>query len=376
VLIPSESGGGPARRQQIRRYGVSVSLSLLLHLLLGLLLLPWASDAAITAEPETVEVPLSFESLPEPSPPVPPPTQAPNPEPPPEAEAEPEETQPPPDDSLLGFYSEGEIPAEPDRPVGPEAEIKAPPPPGGEDDPVEPADAVEEETEPAAEPVEAQESPPGTSPDLEQAESARDPGRARSEPEPLGETPRAEAGDASPPSRLDVPPPVRIRPETPPPRRSPSGPEGPGSSLDYDVDVHGGLFGDLNFDSRDYNWSDYSVKVYFAVYRAWLRELLARARRFEREQKLDGMPRLEGEVAIHFVINRDGSVSDLEVVASTDLATLDEASSSALRRAVLPALPADFPRQAEGVTFRFILGVDNALQMERQLRYLQSRGQF
>ena len=112
------------------------------------------------------------------------------------------------------------------------------------------------------------------------------------------------------------------------------------------------------------------------MYRAWLRELLARARRFEREQKLGNLPRLDGEVRIHFVIGRDGSVSDLAIVGPGGLETLAEASSSALLRAVLPPLPADFPRDREGVTFRFILSVDNALQMERQLRYLRSRGQF
>ncbi|MDH3284570.1 MAG: energy transducer TonB, partial [Acidobacteriota bacterium] len=127
---------------------------------------------------------------------------------------------------------------------------------------------------------------------------------------------------------------------------------------------------------RDYAWSEYSTKVYFAVWRAWLRELYARVRRFEREQKLGDHASLDGTVDIHFVINRDGSVSNLTVVAPSVLGTLDEASSAALLGAVLPPLPEDFPRDSEGVTFRFVLAVDGALQMERGLRYRRSRGEF
>ena len=96
------------------------------------------------------------------------------------------------------------------------------------------------------------------------------------------------------------------------------------------------MWGDVQFESADYNWSDYSTKLYFAVYRSWLRELNGRTTRFERDQIMRRLPNLDGEVAIRFVLVRNGGVAELEVLRPSVVPTLDEASSAALRRAVLP----------------------------------------
>jgi TonB family protein len=147
---------------------------------------------------------------------------------------------------------------------------------------------------------------------------------------------------------------------------------------DFDVDVAGGLWADnIKFDSKDYNWEEYSTKLYFAVYRAWLRELLGRVRRFERDQILNDLNLIEGQVSIRFRLVRDGSARGVSVVDPSVIPTLDEASRAAIERAVLPPLPGDFPRDEEGVTFRFVItGFESATQIEWQLKRLQARGEF
>jgi TonB family protein len=141
--------------------------------------------------------------------------------------------------------------------------------------------------------------------------------------------------------------------------------------------VGGGFYGDLQFESGDFDWSDYSRKVYFAVRRAWLRELYARTARFGRDQTLLDLPDLDGEVVIQFVLVRDGSVQELEIVRPSPMPSLDDASSAALRRAVLPRLPDDFPRDRERVAFLFRLsGFESSHQLQRQLEYSQARGEF
>lgn len=108
-----------------------------------------------------------------------------------------------------------------------------------------------------------------------------------------------------------------------------------------------------------------------------MRELYGRVRRFERDQQMRNLPNLDGRVAIHFFIVRDGSIQNLDIVSPSPLPTLDEASAAALRRAVLPSLPEDFPRDQEGVTFTFALqGFEAAVQLERQLREAQWAGEF
>ncbi|MDH3285674.1 MAG: hypothetical protein OEQ13_13165, partial [Acidobacteriota bacterium] len=118
------------RRGQVRRFGLGLVLSLVFHLLLALLVSLWLVEPTRSDEADRgLEVPLEFEppALPESAPPAAPA------EPTPEeaAEQEQEQERALPEDSLLGFASEGDVEGRPDRPVGPEEEIHGMPLPGG-----------------------------------------------------------------------------------------------------------------------------------------------------------------------------------------------------------------------------------------------------
>ncbi|MDQ7087937.1 MAG: TonB family protein, partial [Acidobacteriota bacterium] len=96
-----------------------------------------------------------------------------------------------------------------------------------------------------------------------------------------------------------------------------------------------------------------------------------------RDQTLLGLPTLDGTVTIHFVFHRDGHVSEVEILAPSPVPTLDRASATALIRAVLPPLPADFPRDQEGITYSFtIQGFESSQQLQRRLRWSRAKGEF
>ncbi len=388
---------GNETRATVRRFAVAVLLSVLLHLLLLILLAAWARATPVRQDRE-VFVPLALEPAP---PPPPPPPEKSAPERPEPRKQPRQGDKPPRERSLLGWKSRGELKGTPDRPPGPEAQVHAPPPPGGGPSEQEGPEVVPDrgplpEQAETGQPREGPEVPePETPPEQQREQPAEEtpperespslPRDVTSEPvpgEPPGrqpergkEVPEAPPAGAVPPVR-GLPPLPRRRPERPVPTR-PDRPPGQGHAPDFDARIEGGMFGNLRFDSKDYDWSDYSTKVYFAIYRAWLRELYGRVRRFERDQKLRGLPTLDGEVKIHFVLHRDGSVTDVRVVSPSVLPALDDASAAALVRAVLPPLPADFPRDREGLTFLFeISGFPSAYHLEQQLRWRRMNGEF
>jgi TonB family protein len=323
------------------------------------------------------DVALSFQ---EPRPPIEIPFPVAPPRPPRPASPPPPAAQPPaaqpsaPDAPLLGWNSkQGREEGKAVRPPGPEGPIHAPPPPGGGAAAM-PQDAIPEPPSTAAEQVDP------TKPPAAPAEEGRQ-GLERSAD---GDVPSSQPAEEQPSTPRTEPPSARRYevPDRPRPGEGSGGTgrgrgTGPGAGPDFNQKITGGLFGDLHFDSGDYNWSEYTTKVYFAVYRAWLRELLGRARRFERDQNLLRLPDLDGVVAIHFFLTRPGPVESVEVVRPSPIPTLDEASAAALRRAVMPPLPSDFPRDREGVTFTFrISGFETATQLERQLEWAQANGEF
>lgn len=362
--------------------GLTVSVGV--HALFVLLLVVQAARIEAPGPPQVdPDVALSFQEprppleIPFPvAPPRPPPSPPPATPPAPRTEATPPDAQAvPPDAPLLGWNSkQGREPGRALRPPGPEGPIHAPPPPGGGDG-ANPQDAVPEPPATAAEQVDP--TRPPAAPAVEGTQGLeRGAGGEVAPPRPAEDrpsTPRAETPAA--PRRYEVP-------ERPNPGDGAGGTgrgrgTGPGAGPDFNQKITGGLFGDLHFDSGDYNWSEYTTKVYFAVYRAWLRELLGRARRFERDQNLLRLPDLDGVVAIHFFLTRPGPVEAVEIVRPSPIPTLDEASAAALRRAVMPPLPSDFPRDREGVTFTFrISGFETATQLERQLEWAQANGEF
>ncbi|RMG44993.1 MAG: hypothetical protein D6718_08750 [Acidobacteria bacterium] len=340
------------------RYAATVLISLLLHAAALALLAPWAGAAPPAAADELL-VPLRL--------------------------AAPAEEPEPDDRRLLGFRSEGEIEGEPDRPQLPPSEIPgAPPPP---ETPSTPEPEPPEESPAPAPPAEAARPPDRAEPQplpenreesperapAEAAESAQrepEPSPAGSEPEEL---PREEE---APPTGL--PPEPAAPPASTAPGPSAPAPVRPPPVPDLDIPFEGGLAGgDLRFDSPDYDWSDYATKLYFAIYRAWLRELDSHLMRIARDQRLAGGG---GEIAfdtvVHFIIERKGAIGGIEVLVPSANRSGDDAATSALRRAVVPPLPDDFPRDREGVTAVFRVRADDIRQIERWLRRLKRMGRL
>jgi hypothetical protein len=363
IVLALESG------PRDRRAAITASTSLVLHIVvIGLMYL---AQLQLERKPDKDEpsLPLIFEELTQPKAPQkqarvpldlsqPPPP----PRPPPDQDA-------PRDGQLFGFNSQGERKGEMVRPPGPETGRFGPEEPGEKGKGMQDGGAAED----AAKKIE----PPRSS----------DP-EDNPEPVPPPETPRGEGlgGDPLPrPPGDDLPRPRRPAPTPgarPPAYRGPGttadgGRRGArGSGMDFNVGAGGGAFGDLQFESSDYNWSDYSSKVYWAVYRAWLRELYGRTARFERDQVMRRLDNLDGEVTIRVTLHRRAAI-DTEILVPSVVPTLDEASEAALHRAVLPDLPSDFPRNSERVTWRFrIEGFESAQQLQRNLDVAQMRGVF
>jgi TonB family protein len=398
------------RREETGRWVVTASLSILIHIAILLLLATSALDASspAEAEPEEIVVPLELEQPPPPQPePVQPETQ--QPEPQPEAEQEPAEEKPPEDQELIGWRSQGEEPGRQDRPPGPAAEVHGPPEPSEEQgtalEPSELEDAPagpdeleqqpgessrEERTGPAEEPPEElEESPVDPREEEQEAPPPEEPQTSSVEPQPPGElfpepqdvpeetseAPRrpSETDREPEPEPLPLPTPPKPRPQQEP-NRGGTRKQLPG----FEAEIQGGYFNqNMVFDDKNYAWSEYATKLYFAIYRAWLRELHGRVRRFERDQTLQRLPSLDGIVSIHFMIHDDGSVSAVEVVNPSRMQALDDASQAAVRRAVIPPLPDDYPKDQTGLTFSFELGgFASAQQLERQLEWSRRRGEF
>lgn len=190
-------------------------------------------------------------------------------------------------------------------------------------------------------------------------------------PQPEDVAPHGEPGvQRTEPERPSVP-------DLPTPSLGRGASTGRGELPDFNVKNSGGFYGSIRFDDGNYRWEDYSTKVYFAIYRAWLRELEARWRNFERDQKTLGLANLDSRCAIHFVIHRSGKVDAIEVVDPAILPALTEASEKALTRATLPPLPEDYPHNETGLTFGFeVHGFGSALQLEYQLRMAKQNGEF
>ena len=283
----------------------------------------------------------------------------------------PEAPKAPDDRPLLGFGGHGEKKGLNERPPGPEAKKHGPGTAGEGKGQKEPG---QEKPEPAPErPPEPPPAPPPVPDTQKNPEPIPPPERTDESP---GGVPRMPS-DPFPRPREGAPGMVGGSSTRRQPQSSHTGRPGTrGTGNDFNVGM-GGFFGDVEFESGDYPWQDYSIKVYFAVYRAWLRELDGRIPRFERDQTFHHLDNLDGECAIRFVIHRDGSIDQLEDLRPSPMPALDEASSAALRRAVLPPLPEDFPRNQERVTFRFRLsGFQSARQLQRQLEYSRANGDF
>ena len=121
-----------------------------------------------------------------------------------------------------------------------------------------------------------------------------------------------------------------------------------------DLPTTGFGVGNLTFESRDFDWSDYARSIYWEIWRAWHNRLLRLASDFERWSYDNREPDLYHEVRVRFVIENTGEVTDISVETPSGCIPLDESATQALAEALLPALPADFPKEREVVHARFL----------------------
>jgi outer membrane biosynthesis protein TonB len=112
--------------------------------------------------------------------------------------------------------------------------------------------------------------------------------------------------------------------------------------------------GNLVFESRDYDWSDYGRQIYMAIWRAWHNRLWLTTEDFSKWAHRSGSWRLKHMAQVRFVIENNGQVTGIVVEAGSDCEPLDASAVDALAEVILPPLPAGFPRDREIVHARFI----------------------
>ncbi len=116
--------------------------------------------------------------------------------------------------------------------------------------------------------------------------------------------------------------------------------------------------GNLEFESRDYDWADYGRAVYLAILRAWYNRLYLTADVFDRwaAQRRDW--EIDDHAQVRFTITRSGQIVDIVVEAASACEPLDLSATDALREVILPPLPDDFKRDRETVHGKFIITGD------------------
>ncbi len=227
------------------------------------------------------------------------------------------------------------------------------------------------------------------------APAAEAPGAVFELPDSERADPLRERETSRPPERPDEPPPERRR-ELDIGRalqefdqalarardNAPPGPANPGGTPQHvfvpdfsALPTTGYGVGNLEFESRDYDWSDYGRQIYIAIWRAWHNRLYLTTDEFERWAYRNQSWMLEHANRINFTIQRNGEVTAISVVTPSGCAPLDLSATDALEEVVLPPLPADFPRDRETVRAAFIAQGD-IQGMRRFLSWAKRRGLF
>jgi protein TonB len=98
--------------------------------------------------------------------------------------------------------------------------------------------------------------------------------------------------------------------------------------------------GTLSFDTKGLPWGDYARKIYVIIRQNWVDRLPLAYRNGQR-----------GYTCQHFTIEKDGTISAIDIVRASAVPPFDRAASDALRASsALPPLPPDFNLEKEGVT--------------------------
>lgn len=104
-----------------------------------------------------------------------------------------------------------------------------------------------------------------------------------------------------------------------------------------------GTYGTMSFDTQDFPWGDYARILHAKILSNWLDRIPLAARNGVR-----------GYTCQRFVIERDGSISEIEPVRPSQIPPFTRAASGAIRATDdLPPLPTHFPGDNEGVTYCF-----------------------
>lgn len=134
-------------------------------------------------------------------------------------------------------------------------------------------------------------------------------------------------------------------------RMGAAGASGAGEGVRFRYDnPTGGLAtptGSLSFDTKGFDWGPYARKIYWIIWSNWHARMPPAV-----------YAGLKGQVTVHFVIHRDGRISDIEVLSSSGIPAYDSAAVLALEASSpLPPLPETFPGESDGVTGRFLYNI-------------------
>jgi hypothetical protein len=133
--------------------------------------------------------------------------------------------------------------------------------------------------------------------------------------------------------------------------------------------------GNVQFESRDYDWSDYGRQVYMALWRAWHNRLWRTTDDFEKWAHRESNWYLDHQTRAQFTILRNGQVTGIAQLSASGCGPLDASALDALEEVILPPLPDDFPRNTENV--RVIFAAHGEIRwMRPTLNRMKAMGAF
>ena len=142
--------------------------------------------------------------------------------------------------------------------------------------------------------------------------------------------------------------------ETPQTGTKKGGGSGTGGLNMPDVPTIGMGIGNLEFESRDYDWSSYARSIYWAIWRKWHMKMLDSVGIFERWGTERQRFVIDAKARVVFTIEKTGRVSGVAVETASGCYPFDDSATDALNEVLLPPLPSDFPRDSETVHATFI----------------------
>lgn len=134
-------------------------------------------------------------------------------------------------------------------------------------------------------------------------------------------------------------------------------------------------YGNLVFESTDFDFSDYARQIYMAIWRAWHNRLYQSTDEFDRWAFQRRSWLLDHQLQLRFTIHANGQVDGIFIEDVSGCLPLDQSAVDALTEVILPPLPAEFPRERETVHARFI-GQGDIRALKKSLAWLKSRGEF